>query len=158
MLAGYLTSAAAYGGAGGEGLEATAVTAGAAWTGGLDGDVSELAARALRAAQQHAVRDHSSPDPRAEREEHEVVHIASRPEAELAPGGGVGVVLDRQRDPDPRLDLILQRYALHGVQIGREDHPVLLREDQPPHVDPDGVQLRLQPTTSSSACPEYRLR
>jgi hypothetical protein len=133
MLAGYLTSAAAYGGAGGEGLEATAVTAGAAWAGGLDGDVSELAARALRAEQQHAVRDHASPDPRAECEEHEVVHVAPRPEAELAPGGGVGVVLDRQRDPDPRLDLILQGDALHGVQIGREDHPVLLREDQARH-------------------------
>src|SRR5829696_6979026 len=137
----------------------------------------------------------------------------SLPEAELAPGGGVGVVLEREGEPDPRLQLVFQGDALHGVQIWGEDNSVLFREDEasdgqahpanlepvldlqdgagdalhqasgrswcrvarlfedptlrrdhpggdlgPSHVHPYGVQPDLQSTTSSSACPEYRLR
>src|SRR5215212_2306896 len=55
MLDGHLAGAAAYGGAGGEGLETTAVAAGAAGAGGLEGYVAELAGGALRAAQEEAV-------------------------------------------------------------------------------------------------------
>src|SRR5215212_1278352 len=213
MLAGDLAGAAAYGGAGGEGLEAAAVAAGAAGACGLDGHVAELAARALRAAQQDAVRDHASPDPGPERDEHQVVHLAPGPEAELAPGSGVGVVLDREGNLDSRLQFVLEGDALDGVQVRREHDPVLLGENEaghgearpadlepvlhlqdgsgdalhqafgrsrrrvvrlledltlrpdhaggdlgPSHVDPYGVQSRLQSTTSSSTCPEYRLR
>jgi hypothetical protein len=52
---GELTGSARYGGAGGEGLEAAVVAAGAAGTGSVDGDVAELTARTLRAAQEDAV-------------------------------------------------------------------------------------------------------
>ena len=65
LLAGQLAGAAAYGGAGGERLEAAAVSAGAAGAGSLDRHVAQLAARALSASQQDAVRDHTTPHPRA---------------------------------------------------------------------------------------------
>ena len=106
------------------------VAAGAAWAGGLDGDVSELASGALSAAHEHSVRDHTPSDPGAERDEDQVVNLASRAKAELAPGGGVGVVFEREGEADPRLQLVFQGDALYGVQIWGEDHLVFFREDE----------------------------
>jgi hypothetical protein len=63
----------------------------------VDGHVAELAAGPLRAAHEDTVRDHAAPDPGAERDEHQVIHLSTRPEPELPPGGGVAVVLDRER-------------------------------------------------------------
>src|SRR5215210_2206429 len=135
MLAGDLAGAAAYGRAGGEGLEATAVAAGAAVAGGLDGYVAELAGGALRAMQEEAVRDHTSPYTGTEREEQQVIHLAPRPEAKLAPRARVGVVLEREREPDPRLELVFQGDTLHGVQIRGEDDLILPSEDQSRHAE-----------------------
>ena len=106
------------------------VAAGAAGSRGLNRHVTELAAGALRAAHQYAVGYHAATYSGTQRDEDQVVSLAAYPEAELAPRRRVAVVLYREGQPDPGLDLVLQGDSFDGVQVGGEDDLVLAREDQ----------------------------
>src|SRR5215212_11575399 len=59
----------------------------------------------------------------------------------LAPSARVSVVVERERESDPRLELVLQEDALHGLQIWGEDDLVLLREDQTHHAEAHPADL-----------------
>ena len=60
--------------------------------------MTELSRHAVRPAHEPVAEHESTTDAGADRDGDQVAHIASRTEAELAPRGGVGVVLDDRRE------------------------------------------------------------
>src|SRR5919206_3472290 len=72
-----------------------------------------------------------------------MVSLAANPEPELTPRRGVAVVLYRERHPDLRLQLVLERDPLDRTQVRREDDLVLLGEDQTWHGEAHPTDLGL---------------
>jgi len=156
VLDGGLPRAAARGGAGGEGLQATTVAAGAAGSHRTHRHVAELPARALSAAQEHAaqkhaVRDHTAPGPQGKKDE--VVHLASRPEPEIAPRRGARVVLDRERETDFGPNPVFEQDALDGVQIRGEGDTLFSCARASPGTARQIPPTSLPPRNSSMARP-----
>ena len=74
----------------------------------VDDDVAELSCRAEVATVELAVEDQAAADPGAEREHDHVVGAAARAEAVLRERRGVRVVLERNREAEPRREVVAE--------------------------------------------------
>ena len=88
---------------------------------GHDAHVADLGADAEGAAEQLAVEHDAAADAGADGDQQQVVDVVAGAEGELAPGGGVRVVLDHHREVDPRLEVGLEVDVAPG-DVGREHH------------------------------------
>ncbi len=107
---------------------------------GDDADVAELGGDAEPAAAQLVADDDAAAEAGAERDADDVVVALARAEAVLAPGGGVGVVLDDDGQADALLDLVLERLVA-PVDVGREEDRGALVVDVSGGADADGLDL-----------------
>ena len=86
--------------------------------------MAKLGAVAVLAFHHVVFDDDAGADAGAEREEDKAAGIAGRPGPVLAVGGGVGVVLERRRQPERLADVIADRHVLPRLQVRRiEDEP-----------------------------------
>ena len=83
-------------------------------------DVPDLGADPEAAAVELPVDDDPAADAGADRHAHDEPLVATGAEPRLAPGGGVGVVLDDDGQADPLLDLLAQRPVPPAEQVRRE--------------------------------------
>ena len=83
--------------------------------------VADLRADAEGAAEQLAVVHDAAADAGADRDQQQVVDVVAGAEGELAPGGGVRVVLDHDGQVDARLEVGLEVDVAPG-DVGREHH------------------------------------
>ena len=102
-------------------LEAAAVAAAAEPAVRHQAQVPDLAADAVPAAEQLPAGDHATADARADGDHQLVVDVATGAVAELAPGRGVRVVLDRDRQPGQPEQLRAQGLVAPG-DVGSEQH------------------------------------
>ena len=79
----------------------------------------ELAGHAIAAAHDAAVENDASADARAERQQHQVVHVTARSEPLLTERRRVGVVLQDDGRAEPLVDFIAQRKAFERWQVRR---------------------------------------
>src|SRR5690606_17876595 len=121
-------------------LPAAAVAAGAAVAARDDLHVAELAGHAVLAALDLSVLEDRAADAGAQGDHHEVVLAASCAEAPLGPGGGVGVVVDEDRDGETARETVAQRLVAPG-QVGGEQHAVAVGVDPAGGADADGVHV-----------------
>ena len=104
-------------------LEAAVVAAAAQDAVGHDAHVADLGADAEGAAVELAVEHEAAADAGADGDQQQVVDVLAGAEAELAPGGGVGVVLDDDREVDRASSSALRstsRQAMFGANITTE--------------------------------------
>src|SRR5699024_6801789 len=85
----------------------------------IDGDVPDLAADAVAAAEEAVVDDAATADTGPDGHEEHVLAVPTRAVAVLAPGRGVRVVLDEDLVPDAPSDLVGDGEVAPG-QVGRE--------------------------------------
>ena len=100
------------------GLEAAEVAAPALDAVGDHRDVADLAAHAEPTAHQLAVDDHAAADAGADREHQQVLDVLAGAERELAPGGGVGVVLHDDRQVELLLEVIACSGSSRQARLG----------------------------------------
>ena len=105
---------------------------------GHDPHVADLAAHAEASAVQAAVEHHAAADAGADRDEQQVVDVLAGAVPELAPRGGVGVVLDDDGEVDARLELGPEVEVAPG-QVGREHHHRPGLVDVAGRADADGL-------------------
>ena len=121
-------------------LPAAAVAALAAPAVRHDLHVAVLPRDAEPAALQGAVDDHRAADAGAEVDAHQVRLAAAGAEPPLGPDRGVGVVLDHDRQPQPRADGLAQRLVAPG-QVRGEQHVGAVGVDEAGRADADRVDL-----------------
>jgi hypothetical protein len=85
-----------------------------------DAHVVELAGRAVVPAVELAAQDEPGAEPRADRQEDEVVDAARDATPPFAERREVDVVLDRDRHVDPRRELVAEAVALEARDILRQ--------------------------------------
>ena len=98
------------------------------------------AADAERAAEQLAVEHDAAADAGADGDQQQVVDVLAGAEGELAPGRGVRVVLDDDRQVDPLLEVGLEVHVAPG-EVGREHHRRPGLVDVAGRADADGGDL-----------------
>ena len=94
-----------------------------------------------RAAVELAVEDDAAADAGADGDQQQVVDVVAGAELELAPRGGVGVVLDHDRQVDARLEVGLEVDVAPG-EVGREQHDGAGLVDVAGRADADRLDLR----------------
>jgi hypothetical protein len=102
--------------------------------------VPELGADAVGASVHLPVENQSSSDTGAQGDAYDDGLSAGRAEAVLGPGGGIGVVLDRHRDPDPFAQCVPKRLVAPG-QVRREEDGGPVGADPARRADADGGHL-----------------
>ena len=101
-----------------------------------DAQVADLGADPERAAVELAVEDQPAADAGADRDQQQVVDVVAGAVGELAPRGGVGVVLDHDREVEPGLELGLE-VDVAPREVGREQHRGTRLVDVAGRADPD---------------------
>ena len=126
---------------GGVGLHAAVLAAGAQPAAGVDDHVPQFGAVLEVAAKHLAVDDDAAADAGAQREHDQVLDVLAGSGPELAPAGGIGVVL--QRGPDARLVLhdLAERDVLHARQVARVDDQALAMAHGAGRADADADDL-----------------
>ena len=97
-----------------------------------------------------AVDDHRAADAGAEVDADEVGLAATGAEPPLGPDGGVGVVLDDDRQPQPRADRVAQRLVAPG-QVRREQHVGAARRRRSPAAPMPTAWISCRSASSSTA-------
>ena len=98
-------------------FQAAAIAAAAGIAVRHHGDVAQFARHAQKAVQHSPAGDNSAADARAQRQQHQVVHVAPRAHPLFAQRRGVGVVLQNHARLQPPLDLIADRKILQAGQV-----------------------------------------
>jgi hypothetical protein len=84
--------------------------------------------------------DDAAADARSDRDEQQVVGVLAGTEAILAPGRGIGVVLDDDGEVDELADGLGQRFV-DPVDVGREGHRGPVDVDEARRADADAPHL-----------------
>jgi hypothetical protein len=108
---------------------------------GVDDHVAQFGPVLEIPAKHLALDDDAPADAGAQRVHDQVVDVLAGARPELAPGGGVGVVL--QRGPDSRLLFhdLAEGHVLHARQVARIDHQALAMAHGSGRADPDADDL-----------------
>lgn len=102
--------------------------------------MAEFTGHAVLAALDGAVLQDRAADAGTERDHDEVVLAAAGTEAPLRPGGGVGVVVDHDRDREAAGEAVAQGFV-PPVQMGCEQHLAAVRVDPAGRADADRVDV-----------------
>ena len=121
-------------------LEASALAAPAQPTVGNHADVADLGRGAEATAHHHAPMDDAAAHAGADGDEQQVVGVLAGAEAVLAPGRGVGVVLDDDREVDQLADGLGQRFV-DPVDVGGERHRGAVDVDEAGRADADAAHV-----------------
>ena len=122
-------------------LPAAAVAAGAAVPAGHDLHMAELARDAVLAALDLAVLEDRAADAGTERDHDEVVLAAAGAEAPLAPGGGVGVVVDHDGHGETCGEGVACSGSSRQARCGANSTRERSASTQPAAPMPDGVHV-----------------